>query len=377
MIRYALILCLGLAAACAAPPPPPAETIAMAEARVAPLPFGQACDGTAQSFVSAVKLLNAGYNPAVPPASYHPPAGSAFNWPTAISDDLRQAFDHAPASFKQYLCGLNGIYINASACPGNDPTRCGGGSPFSGAWGFRSRARTDLGHRYIAISATLWRNGGSAARFHDYETLLLRSFLPAGSGVAASPSANPDDPWMSVLAALAHEVGHVAWAEKTIPTVGNSYDFGGLISCPAGDFFIGWNYNKHDRIHRDLQPKGRWRPFNNRANEANSFLDHSAAPLLNAFGGSGTANAALGQLYQAGQPWASLFGAQTPDEDFVESYVMAVLTGDNPRAGIFAGPLMSLPISIPGASGAAPDVARDLVSGNKDALARKIRCIPL
>ena len=383
MIRYPLILFLGLlAAACVGPAPPPAPPPPVAGGPVTPPPgelrsLGQACDGTAQSFVNAVQLLNAGYNPAPGHGAYHPPAGSAQNWSPAISADLLQAFDHAPPFFKQYLCGLNGIYINASACPGNDPTRCSGGTPFNGAWGFRSRAVTDLGHRYIAISATLWPNGGSATNFGDYETQVLRSFLPTGDGAAVSPNANPNNSWMTVLAALAHEVGHVVWAEKTIPHVGNNYDFTGLIGCPAGDFFVGWAYNTHDPNHKDLQPKGRWRPFNDHANEANSYLDHRLAPSRRDFNDPTKADTALAQLSQSSQPWASLFGAQTPDEDFVESYVMAVLTGDDPSSGSFAGPLTSLPLSIPGVTGPAPDVARDLVSGNKAALATKIRCIPL
>ena len=387
MIRYPLILCLGLlAAACvgsapAAPPPPPPPPLAggpvtQPQGELAPL--GQACDGTAQSFVNAVQLLKAGYSPAPGHGTYQPPSGSPQHWPAAISNDLQQAFDHAPPFFQQYLCGLNGIYINASACPGNDPTKCGAGAPFDGAWGFRSRAPTDLGDRYIAISATLWPNGGSATPFDAYEGQILQDYRPAGAGVAVFPSANPNDPWMTVLAALAHEVGHVVWAERTIPSVGYNYDFTGLISCPAGDFFAGWAYNKNDPNHKDLQPKGRWRQYKDRANAANSRLDHSvSSPSLRDLDAPATANTALAQLLQPGQPWASLFGAQTPDEDFVESYVMAVLTGDNPSNGSFAGPLTSLPLSIPGATGPAPDVAGDLVSGHKPELANKIRCIPL
>ena len=382
MTRFAPLLCTGLfilacagcsqpgvssSAASVAPPPPPP---------VAAPRTGQVCDGSTQSFLNAVKLLKANYNPAPGGGPYQPPSGTSPNWPQAISDDLKAAFTNAPPAFRQYLCGLNGIYINASACPGNDPGRCSGGGAFDGAWGFRSRAHGDLGFRYIAISAQLWPNGGPAPVLHDYETGVLRTFLPTGDTAAFSAGANPDKSWMTVLAALAHEAGHVAWAETVIPSVGGNYDFSGLIGCPAGDFFAGWAYNHGNPSHPHLTPKGRWRPFHNRDNAAGSALDHKAPPLLAAFDSPATADSALNQLYQASQPWASLFGAQTPDEDFVESYVMAVLTGYDPHTGSFAGPLTSLPLGIP-TIGSTQDAAKDLVSGNKPALAKKLSCLGL
>jgi hypothetical protein len=93
----------------------------------------------------------------------------------------------------------------------------------------------------------------------------------------------------------------------------------------------------------------------------------------------------LFQLYQDGQPWASLFGAQTPDEDFVETYVMYVLTGftaQTSTSGTYNGPLTSLPLTIPGYAGGGityqwADVPRDLRAPGKAELTRKMACIPL
>src|SRR6202162_2868877 len=378
MVRSILIAGI-LAAACvgciqATPPvsgspppvssPPPVLPMAVPAARLAvrlsphaPLTQMICTPGDAGSFSQVVQLLAPGYNPNASPGTYTPPVGSPYDWARlapAISDDLQHAFQNAPPFFQQQLCGLSAIYINASACPKNDPTQCSlttAGALFRGSWGFRSHApnATDFGNTYIAISAAdLWANGASARPLDDYETQVLESFN-GGAGAAAVPSNTyPDASWMSVMAALAHEFGHVLWAETTIPVTNKNYDFDSLITCSAGNFFVGWNYNQHDQKHFDLRPAHRWRQFKDRANEANSYLDHSMPPLLGDLDDPTTGSAALRQLYQSNQPWASLFGAQAPDEDFVETYVMAVLTGYDPSSQTFAGPLTSLPLSIQG-----------------------------
>jgi hypothetical protein len=227
----------------------------------------------------------------------------------------------------------------------------------------------------------LWSNGASARTLDDYQTQLLHAF-PGGEASIASPNTGANTPGMSVLAALAHEVGHVVWAENTIPSVGGSYDFNTLIGCAARDFFRGWDYNHRNQ----LRPKGRWRNFRdperpNRPDRRNegATLDHRDPPLFADLDSAnpGTANTALFQLYQPAQPWASLFGAQTPNEDFVETYVMAVLTGRDPSSGTFNGLLKSLSINIPNIAGTAPDVPRDLVAmpTKKQILASKMSCI--
>jgi hypothetical protein len=385
MIRNALKLSAGiLAAACfgCAPPPPPVAPAAAGARSVAA--SGICTAGDAQSFVNAIGVLSASYDPNLSGAHYKPPSGSSSPFQSAsnsnITNDLTNAFSNAPLSFQQYLCGLNGIYISPAACPNSNAYNCNVPSTsevaFSGAWGFRSRApnATDLGYRYVAISAALWPSGNAAPLLHDYETQVLQSFPPAGNQSTVS-SANPDKTWMSVLAALAHEAGHVRWAERTVPQTGKDYDFDGLIKCPAVDFFIGWNYNHTDPKHPHLRPAKRWRKFADRQNEANSLLDHSMSPYLTDLDTPGTANDARYQLYQAAQPWASLFGAQTPDEDFVETYVMGVLTGYDPGTRTFAGPLTSLALSIPGHTGSPPDVPRDLLAGSKPVFSNKMSCL--
>jgi hypothetical protein len=376
MIRSAIPVAAAiLTAACfacapAAAPPPPGSIAA------GTLPSGQICAaGDPQSFINAIQLLDANSRP----NGNTPPTGQPYSWPRPISDDLRNAFSSAPLAFQQRLCRLNGIFINASGCPGNDPTRCSfpnTSAVFSGSWGYRSRAAADGGKTYVAISAGLWPAAGSAAwPLHVYETQVLQSF--PGAGAAAVSSANPDASWMSVLAALAHEVGHVRFVQTVKPPPGNNYDFNSLINCSSGNFFAGWSYDHHNPKHPHFQPRGGWRGFAERLNDAGSPIDHANPPLLSQLDMPPPRSYPyLLQLYQANQPWASLFAAQTPDEDFVETYVMAVFTGYTASSHSFAGPLTSLAVSVPGISGS-PDIPQDLLSGRKSGLANKMSCLVL
>jgi hypothetical protein len=74
-------------------------------------------------------------------------------------------------------------------------------------------------------------------------------------------------------------------------------------------------------------------------------------------------------LHSPPQPWPSIFGSFTPDEDFVETYRLWVLSGSLSQ---------SFPITIPYGHGNGPSVqniAFDLYSDNKSELKRKINCI--
>jgi hypothetical protein len=377
MTRSALLLsAVALTVACFA--------CAQGQAPLVALPLGQSAAGPIcrvddpQSFVDAVQLLPASYNP----NGNQRPVGSRYGWPKAVSDDLKNAFSKAPPFFRQHLCGLDGIYIS---CPTNNPNVCdftGTAGFFAGAWGFRSRGHDDPGKTYIALSAGLWPSAHSAPTLSDYETQVLISF--PGSAGSKVYIATPNDSWMTVLAALAHEVGHVRWTLTTRQTPGSRYDFRSLIQCPRGDFFADWTYNRNNPDHPHLQPRRGWRNFGDRSNEAppnEPVLDHVNPPTFAAL--NLTPADSLYQLYQAYQPWPSLFGAQTPDEDFVETYVMAVLTGyayvpNGPPS--FSGPLTSLALQIPGYTGPTisnkwADVPRDLRAFNKPVLANKMSCI--
>jgi len=328
------------------------------------------CD--APTFVSSVKVLSAGFNPTANP--YVPPSGQAA--PSApTQQDLANAFTNAPPLVRSHLCALNGIFINPS----------GSSSIFNNSWGFRSRNAQDRGNTYVAVSMGLWPAQNSAIPLHQYENLMLLNFALWPKGPSIN-SAAPDYSWLTVQAALAHELGHVRWALTNIRQPGDPHNFNTLRNCSLGNgtavnFFAAWNYLRD----KQLESPGRWRHFGERTNGENGEIDHRFPPYLSDLQGANP-NQALYQLYRrdqppANQPWPSLFGAQTPEEEFVETYVLYALLGnkfDNPAySGSY---LASLPLTIPGYTdpghpGQWADIPRDLLSGNKAILAQNMQCL--
>jgi hypothetical protein len=382
MIRNALIPFAGiLAATCFAcvqipPAPPPSGQAHLTDAT---------CSSDGSTFISHVFLLSDNWNPG--PGGGSKPPSAPYTGTGPVRDDLNTAFANAPPWSQNHLCSLTGIYLNPAS----------GSQIFNDSWGFRKKKGASGEETYVGISLGLWTNGTGAAAepLAAYENAILQDYAdwdaipnppPGTPGKPTILSAIPNTSWMTVLAALAHEVGHVRWAKTNIPTAGGSHDFTKLQKCSSGDFFADWFYQST----KQLEPPGRWRSYKNRRNnDPNPFhrLEHAREPFLWQLSNSSPTydNQELYQLYQSDQPgtppvqqgWASLFGAQTPDEDFVETYVMAVLTGYNPHPQIgqpnFTGPLTALPVMIP--NQLQVDIPADLVAGKKAELKRKMDCI--
>ncbi len=223
--------------------------------------------------------------------------------------------------------------------------------------------------------------------FSTYENAILQYFASwsGGPNISAANPPNPDTSWMTVLAALAHETGHIRWAELNVTSPGGSYDFSKLHACNVNgvvkDFFANWNYTENTDDTR-LESPNRWRGFGSRANAAGVIMDHSANPTLLQLGNPtnpASGNALVFALYQANQPWPSIFGAQSPEEDFVETHVFRVLMARG-LDGTGTAYLQSLPLTIPGYTGPNisnqwADVPRDFLAGNKRELARRAACI--
>jgi hypothetical protein len=188
------------------------------------------------------------------------------------------------------------------------------------------------------------------------------------------PNNNPE---VTALAALAHELGHVRWYDANVPVPGGPYSFGGTLPCANGTFrfFDGsWQYTSTSF----LEIPNRWRNFGELVDPtviANRELDHKNVPRLGPIYDAiarhdvqalGPLNAAL---HQSNQPWSSFFGMLTPDEDFVETYRLWVLM----EAG-----LQSFPVTIPHGNGNNPairNIIADLIAGNKIELRQKIDCV--
>ena len=376
--------------------------------------------GTARTtcdFLSKVQVLKPSYgNPDT--RSYSAPTDPqniqvGYRLSDKITQDLSDAFANAPPIVQDHLCLLTGVFITAAGCPVDPKTGWGNVndcSPYTGAifgnsWGFRSRHHgIDIGNTYIAISALLWYRGKdfSAEDFSVYENYILQHFAKiTGNPAWSNPlnpltplnlpsigSADPDLPWVTVLASLAHELGHVRFAVTTVPQGADSdFNVDALEHCGTdiapSNFFVGWSYEQKKR-NRQLAPHHRWRHFvrtraDRGSDDNEKVIDHRFPPLLDDFENSANdPNQLLYNLYapdndQIKQPWASFFGAQTPDEDFVETYKLYALLGnrfDNPA---YTGKyLKSLPMT---AGGRTANIPQDLLAGRKAALATKITCL--
>jgi hypothetical protein len=283
-----------------------------------------------------------------------------------IRQDLTEAFNAAPDFFKNQLCSLTGIYIDRTGCSSYDPRTCAV-TPADALWAFRAFDST--GHsvgEFIGTWLGLWQQG-RAPILHTYETARLQNLLNwTSSNPPAADFADPDTSAMTMLAVLAHEVGHIFWYDAFVvqadgkPNPGGAADFshfcGGAFYTPSvtpGSVREGswlapptisatrWvsfgdprNYHKTDDIDMTklVADLNRRRP---NYPEAGDLLHavYSGQQL------DGT-NAQNGR-------WASALAAFSTDEDFVETFQLFVLMHAQPQAQASA-PLKNLRIVIYG-----------------------------
>jgi hypothetical protein len=332
---------------------------------------------------SKVRILQQNYDPNFNHPHYLSPGSpgtiQVSNISNQMRDDINNAFVNAPPSVQREMCVLTGfnVFIDSDTCSNGVVVPCQPISAVNPAWGLRDPSN---GKMYIAIPGSLWSGGsaGSPANAESlvqYEDAALQAVVAKvnNSVWSASPpritSSKPIDTWPAVLAALAHELGHV----KFFYTIhGKNQSFTALQPClstvpgtsDVPDFFSGWSYNNPKK----LVPKDSWRLLLDKKSDDNgSSVDHSATPLLSQFPASANPDQLLTNLLTSvNQPWPSFWGAWSPDEQFVETYVLYALAGDaqNP------GNVQKLEITIGGSP-------YDIIQGipNMPALNNRIGCV--
>jgi hypothetical protein len=414
MVRTALLAGASvIAAACVActpKPQPPPPSVWSTEHR------GHICTDE-DSFIKSIHFVRRDYDPVK--TNYADPPATDEPLPDVVVADLRSAYRMAPGFFQRDVCALDGVFVNPDDCDHRGP---GNLCTFDSSWGFRSPYDPNKGKRYIAISLSNWptvghsarsadsRYGGRkpdrrpASRLSDYSTNQLNTLLKELSHLTlkAPPKFDSDDPanssGMTVLAVLAHELGHVRWYDWVEPIPGTdherSYDLTLLLNCVPKGFF-----------------EGSWRPYSappNRPFVAPDWLafgepvlpdtiEHAPGPTIEDFihpgqrrddesrsdadtyqrrrGGNqplAALAASLDDLYGNDRPWASLLSFLSPTEDFVETYVLSVLTQASPQ-------FRSLRLTIRGILGPdrRPVVRQDIVANpsGRPALERKVTCV--
>jgi hypothetical protein len=282
-----------------------------------------------------------------------PPQGAPIGQPYA--DDLNRAFAVAPVAFQARLCALDGVFVDQTPCA--TVPECIGR-----AWGLRVRNPAAGGGRYIAIPAALWAGRPDYSEFANH---ILHALIPLNSAGYSNANPGADTFAMTVLAALAHEYGHVRWYDVIDPGRVGAHS---ITAFCGSQFFSGWATVSQQPNWRELQT------FNHRQTHRGPDRHRTGGHVADvdaALGNPLVAGDMLDRLYQPSAPWPDFFAAISPDEDFVETYKFKVLT-------TAATPLTSLPITIPGTRGIyREDLAADYLNGRKPELARKVGCIAL
>ena len=306
-----------------------------------PAPRGAALAPTcsAGDLMAKVRFLQTPFNPRVDSS----PQPSNLAVPTNILGDLQSAFAIAPASFKAKLCDLTYIFIDPTGCA--DPLNCALSDIqlAHSSWGLRGYRNSDSG-KYIAMSAGLWRSGGSAPKFSDYEVRRLGGLLQLlnpnaaswlrAPGLPFSAAAAPDTPAMTVLATLAHETGHVFWNDAFVPVRGGPID---LNNFCGGHFYTPGSWNNID------VPVGRWIDFAQPARKSIHNPDY-VSNLNSHLSQSNFAQAGATLLAVfRNQDLATILAAFSPHEDFVETYELYVLLNAAPALSNLTVRIAGLP----------------------------------
>ncbi len=326
--------------ACASPapqPPAPAPSVTLA------------C-----STIANVRMLSPSFDPTLAngtPVSTGPA-------PANIQADLITAYNTAPPFFKNQLCNLTGIFVT---------------SDFQ-SWGYRN---VSDGSRYIAISTSLWSgNPPAAITLDQYENRVFGPPLswpqpPIDSSPPTYLPVTPNVGSMTILAALAHEFGHVFWSDILVFPRGSDPQSSRFCTKILTNSWTG-----------NLQPAV-WKKFEDLdANPANIPDDDPSDPPL--LGDPGPADAKvikminalrannitkahkiLSRILAQARPFPSLFGAFSADEQFVETFTLFTLMNASP-------PLTSAPLQI------SPGLVRDIpaTASHRKRLAKVLQCFP-
>jgi len=163
------------------------------------------------------------------------------------------------------------------------------------------------------------------------------TFLRSVSGSGSVSGALKPECYRSVLAILAHEIGHILWWDKN---VGNRT----CVKASQSRFSnYSWPSNQVAHGFHRLGQQDKQNRTTDRPDKDDVLLDFR---YDNPPGSSNYPDAVadLQTMYLSGN-WASLFATVSVDEDFIETYKLWILTNINNL-----GPITSLHINIPSLS---------------------------
>jgi hypothetical protein len=239
---------------------------------------------------------------------------------------LAKAYSRSPDYVKAKLCRLTKLFVTTYAGYG---------------WGFwEAPDRPPSLGVYVAISE---RNLGGTKTLSEAEDEIVRELLniPAGGrhvgrGLLRLQTADPTDPDLAVLAALAHELGHVLLADANVDGTDRRNPRTKLVGPPQSACFESaildsWDANL---FHRHMQ---RWVLFGDQNhNRPKSHKIAFSLKRLQHFAHSGrfaAVNDVIRKVYDS-KEFVSLPAAIRPEEDLIETYKYKVLMDATPNQPI-------------------------------------------
>jgi hypothetical protein len=289
------------------------------------------CDGnsTGAQFVAAkVYKLSASFDPMLGFAPTSADIMGRVGTGDSYYQVLTDAFDAAPPFFKDKLCGLTQVYIVQNTCTGS----CTAADVINNSWGLRSYQSSGY-PKYIATSQQLLLQPLNLGDFETQRLMyMLNKFVSTGAAVwthhptyVADPPSSNDPFAFTVLAAFAHEYGHVLWYDTFVSQPGGNIDH--LTTFCQGK-------NKYNNFYppghwdKISLPNDRWIKFAQKHDKYH--LDHFT-PLKNALDTGGITGRfypmADKELQKALKDDAvvDLLSVFSSNEDFVTAYELHVL----------------------------------------------------
>ncbi|WP_024508947.1 hypothetical protein [Bradyrhizobium sp. ARR65] len=290
--------------------------------------FQGTCDSDPDGKKFAEKACYTSYNPgrAGMDGGYRPPACDKRKVSDQQKEVLAKAYSRAPDYMKGKLCRLTQLFVTKANLWG----------PWG--WGFWEGADRPPGKGvYLAISDSELATRKSVAetenetvdrlvqlrgRFDRARLLRLRSSAPA-------------DPELTVLAGLAHELGHILLADSNGDGVDPAHPRREVSGPPQSacfeDAFINASWDSR-RFHQNMR---RWVDFGEQYNNRPKNPDVSLSRLrtLARQGRVGAANDVIRSVYSSHE-FTSPAAIPNPIEDVAETYKYKVLADATPNQAI-------------------------------------------
>jgi hypothetical protein len=324
MKSSALIPLVALVAACSAQA---AETPYQTGPTEPPVShFQGSCDSDPDGTKFAQKSCYTTFDPSNAPfgPSYRPPTCDKSKQVTELQRELlAKAYSRAPDYAKAKLCRLTQLFVARSSK-----------GPWA-SWGlWEGPDRLPGKSVYIAISEREL-GPGSKKSIADAENEIVGELLGVADGgrhprsrVARLQTADSPDPELTVLAALAHELGHVLLADSNADGTNPNHPRRRVSGPPQSacfeDAFIGSSWDEK-RFHANMR---RWVDFGNQyQNRAKTPGVRFSLERLRAAVRKGKVDAAndvIGNVYN-GTEFLSVNAVINPIEDFSDAFKYKVL----------------------------------------------------